>query len=166
MKINVIQLKKAVGSKQEFKFITSAETLFKGEEPPVWLHSKLNIYGEIVNNGRFLDVVGTIEAKADFQCTGCLEPFVEELKISFSDGFYEGDGNEFEMEYTYYNGDEVDITDLVRESILLAEPLKPICSKDCRGLCAECGINLNLETCSCTNESIDPRLSVLKQFLK
>ncbi|MGL5514994.1 MAG: YceD family protein, partial [Sporomusa sp.] len=65
----------------------------------------------------------------------------------------------------YFDGDEIDIIDLIRENILLAAPIKPVCSQSCRGLCPECGINLNIHTCSCISTKIDPRLAVLEKLL-
>ena len=48
--------------------------------------------------------------------------------------------------------EELDITDDVREEALLLLPMNLLCSPDCRGLCPQCGANLNRETCSCTAE--------------
>ena len=45
--------------------------------------------------------------------------------------------------------ESVDLTDDIRESIILAFPSYPICSESCKGLCAQCGANLNVETCHC-----------------
>lgn len=54
-----------------------------------------------------------------------------------------------DTEKYYYAGDEVDITPLVRDTILLAIPIKPLCTPDCRGLCPYCGKNLNEGDCKC-----------------
>jgi uncharacterized protein len=43
-------------------------------------------------------------------------------------------------------------------------PLNPLCREDCKGLCPQCGTNLNTETCDCAQEWEDPRLAALKQF--
>ncbi|MBE0566338.1 MAG: DUF177 domain-containing protein [Krumholzibacteria bacterium] len=52
---------------------------------------------------------------------------------------------------------EVDLTDALRESAVLAFPLAPVCRPDCRGLCPRCGIDRNTGTCDCADEDIDPR---------
>lgn len=59
---------------------------------------------------------------------------------------------------------QVDITDSVRQSLLLAVPFKKVCRQDCKGLCPTCGGNLNTEQCSCTNERTDPRWAGLKNI--
>jgi uncharacterized protein len=56
------------------------------------------------------------------------------------------------------------LEDVLREQVLLAVPLKAICREDCKGLCPQCGKNLNLETCSCDNAITDPRWGALKDL--
>jgi uncharacterized protein len=58
-----------------------------------------------------------------------------------------------------------DIDDLVREAIILALPLKPLCSEDCRGLCPICGTDLNRSQCNCVKKETDPRWDQLKGLL-
>ncbi len=53
---------------------------------------------------------------------------------------------------------EVDLTDDVREELLLAIPDYIHCTQDCKGLCPRCGVNLNDETCSCGNEDDAPEV--------
>jgi len=59
---------------------------------------------------------------------------------------------------------EVDITDSIRQSLLLAVPYKKTCREDCKGLCPTCGANLNKEQCTCVNEKSDPRWDALKNI--
>ena len=53
---------------------------------------------------------------------------------------------------------------LLRDDILLELPTKFLCKPDCKGLCSQCGQNLNLGDCGCNQRRIDPRLEVLQQF--
>ncbi|TLY38179.1 MAG: DUF177 domain-containing protein [Nitrospirae bacterium] len=57
------------------------------------------------------------------------------------------------------------VDDLVRQEALLAMPLTPQCREDCRGLCPQCGQDLNAESCAC-GPPPDPRLSVLLESLQ
>jgi uncharacterized protein len=58
---------------------------------------------------------------------------------------------------------ELDLTETVREAISLAEPLAPLCRPDCRGLCLECGADLNADPAHHHDvDAIDPRLAALK----
>src|SRR4030067_53970 len=61
-------------------------------------------------------------------------------------------------------GDELDLSDLVKEQIILNLPMKPLCNDSCKGICLQCGTDLNSFNCSCSERGIDPRLEVLKNF--
>jgi uncharacterized protein len=54
----------------------------------------------------------------------------------------------------------------MQEQCYLAVPMKPLCREDCRGLCSECGTNLNSASCACQQTWVDPRLAVLDQLRK
>jgi uncharacterized protein len=60
---------------------------------------------------------------------------------------------------------ELDITDDIRDTLLLAIPMKSLCSEECRGLCAGCGANLNEEPCRCAPPAADPRWGALRKLL-
>lgn len=60
-----------------------------------------------------------------------------------------------------YDGEHVDLEPLVREQLVLAVPYAPLCSEDCKGLCPQCGVDRNVETCSC-EKPLDPRFAALK----
>lgn len=167
MKINILQAKMSIGSRETFEFITSTEKIdLEGEGP--WVSNEIKVEGELINNGRVLKIKGVIHATAKYQCNYCLEDFITNMEIPFGDDFQDKSTEEIddEADLAYYNGDEIDIADLVRESMILAEPLKVVCSKSCLGLCPHCGINLNVSECSCSDNVIDPRLAILSKLLK
>jgi uncharacterized protein len=68
---------------------------------------------------------------------------------------------EADSEIGYYQGEGVLLEDVLKEQILLALPLKPLCKEDCRGLCVHCGKNRNAGDCGCTEERSDPRWAAL-----
>ena len=166
MKINVSQLKKNPGSTQAFSFKTSAGELGL-DQPEVW-NENMMVDGCVINKGMVYAVNGEIRASLNQCCSRCLEDMVTSLTIAFSEEYKEAvpeSGDALAQEINYFNGDEINITELVRENILLAEPIKPVCSVDCRGLCPECGGNLNTNTCGCNSVKVDPRLAVLEKLL-
>ena len=64
-----------------------------------------------------------------------------------------------------YENQQIDLTQSVRDGILLAVPVICLCKENCKGICSQCGKNLNQGFCKCTNESfVDPRLEALKVF--
>jgi len=115
---------------------------------------------------------GRLETSLELQCARCLEPVPQEVKRSFEllyrpqgvdAGQEELSVTEAEAEIGYYQGDGLLLEDALREQVLLALPLKVTCRPDCKGLCPQCGQNLNQEQCSCTREVEDPRWAALKQ---
>jgi len=69
-----------------------------------------------------------------------------------------------ELDYDYFEGDEIDLSDTIYEGIVLAYPMKSLCHEDCRGLCPSCGTNLNKKQCSCEKGKGDPRFRALRSF--
>ena len=72
---------------------------------------------------------------------------------------------EDDLTTAYYRDGALDLTELLREQFQLALPMKPLCSAACRGLCPECGTNLNRTECGCVSKWEDPRLAPLKGLL-
>ena len=73
---------------------------------------------------------------------------------------------EDDLTTAYYREGALDVVDLLREQFQLALPMKPLCAESCRGLCPECGANLNRADCGCDPKWVDPRLAPLKDLLK
>ena len=65
-------------------------------------------------------------------------------------------------EATVVMNDVLDITEIVETSVISTLPIQRVCKDDCKGLCQECGCNLNYETCSCNKEDVDIRFEALR----
>ena len=113
---------------------------------------------------------GTVRTELELACSRCLEPFRLPVDAAFDLRFHpasamssdEESGIEAEdLETSYYRDEQIDLNELMREQFYLALPMKPLCQEGCRGLCPQCGTNLNLGTCACTTEWTDPRLAPL-----
>ncbi|MBM4255750.1 MAG: DUF177 domain-containing protein [Deltaproteobacteria bacterium] len=114
---------------------------------------------------------GTLRSELVGQCGRCLEEYPLPLHREFSLMLSPNRDLEREQELTadelsasFYNEEEVDLSALVHEETLLALPSRPLCRDDCRGLCSQCGINLNVESCECRPVWKDPRLAVLSNL--
>jgi uncharacterized protein len=118
-------------------------------------------------------IAGDIETKVELVCARCLEPVVEEVSRTF-DLFYsplpkgvkpeEARLKEDDAEIGFFEGEGLFLADVLREQVLLALPMKVICRSDCRGLCPNCGANLNHEECRCETHATDPRLAPLARL--
>jgi DUF177 domain-containing protein len=103
-----------------------------------------------------------IEAQGSFECDRCLAPFLSRLAPSYRmyyviEGSTDRNIDPAELQIVSPSFSVIDLCEDVRQVVLLSVPLKLLCSEDCRGLCSQCGKNLNTGTCTCTNESVDSR---------
>ena len=114
---------------------------------------------------------GRLSTGIELQCARCLEPVRQEIKRDFEllyrplgadAGRDELSITDAEAEIGYYRGNGLLLEDVLREQVLLALPLKITCRPDCKGLCPQCGQNLNQEQCACSTEVEDPRWAALK----
>jgi uncharacterized protein len=110
-------------------------------------------------------LVGTVRTELELLCSRCLEPFRLPVDASFDLRFLpaahmatqeERELQEEDFEISYYRDDQIDLDELLREQFYLALPMKPLCSEACRGLCPQCGVNLNTGTCACEARWEDP----------
>ena len=112
---------------------------------------------------------GEVQGTATATCARCLTQFPLDIAKEFSLVLTPEQPLTGEIELapgdlaeSFYRGNEVDVTRLVYEQVLLALPTRPLCDEECRGLCSQCGANRNTTECSCTVETGDPRLAVLR----
>ena len=114
-------------------------------------------------------VEGTIEGALCIPCNRCLDPCLFPLSTHFRDveplpGEDEGDLVE-ETRIAEENGNLfLDLSGLLWEEFVLATPINPLCTPDCKGLCPQCGANRNRETCQCHEGAGDPRLVVFRSL--
>jgi uncharacterized protein len=77
------------------------------------------------------------------------------------------ENDKMDVVYLHPETDTINLTDDIRDYALLAIPMKSLCSENCKGLCPNCGANLNDGPCKCKEEKIDPRWEpLLKLKLK
>lgn len=118
-------------------------------------------------------ISGHLHTRLELVCSRCLEPVVEDLSRDF-DLFYRpvstiAKEEEVHLklddtEVGFFQGEGMFLADVLAEQVNLAIPMKVICRGDCRGLCPQCGVNLNSEECRCETHSTDPRLAPLARF--
>jgi len=107
-------------------------------------------------------ITGRIEGVLEVECHRCLQPFSfpldEEVDVYLVEEGRAGlDDDEKELEseelvYEFFDGEVIDVDQLVAEQIFLSLPVKVLCSEECRGICPRCGVNMNLEPCRCEPE--------------
>lgn len=119
------------------------------------------------------EVEGEIKTRVEFECSRCLTQAEKDLQIPFSAVFVvpknytdetEKKLSDDELDVSIFEGDKIDLKELVREQIGLNLPTKVFCKEECKGLCQKCGANKNLIDCKCEENEIDPRWKALEDF--
>lgn len=123
-----------------------------------------------------IEVRGRVATEVKVKCGRCLEefslPVSSEFELTCSDkkdeqAFQEGEEVELrqeDMDMVYYTGDHIDFREQVQEQVILALPSYAQCRDDCKGLCQQCGANLNQGPCGCSLETGHPAFAVLKNL--
>ena len=169
MIIDLIALR---GSPFEFEFSLAPEEIDL-ESNDAKLKSAVKIKGKLTKHIAQTDVQGVIRAELEIECTRCLQQIDREAEFAFEAAFVlsenfteakEAELNANDLDVSVFEGDKIDLTELVREQILLNLPEQVFCKEDCRGLCEKCGANRNLIDCSCKEKEIDPRWQGLREL--
>ena len=122
-----------------------------------------------VNKGdKNVYIASKTRAKIGFVCGSCLVDFTDVLEEEFSI-FYTSDiktvkYDDEQVVQLFKPGTPIDLTNGLKENLLLAIPMKIACSEDCKGLCLTCGMNLNEESCNCKRTVVDPRWADLEKL--
>ena len=119
-------------------------------------------------SGQDLFFDGSVQGTLSGQCVRCLESYAFPLDRSFSVVLQptprlgrEIELGQDELSASFYHGERIDVSALIHEQVMLALPSTPVCSEECRGLCSQCGINLNQDRCACQPGGKDSPLALL-----
>jgi uncharacterized protein len=88
-------------------------------------------------------VTGDVIAQIEGECSRCLAPLSFEMDVNFQELFEHPDDDNKNEDALLIEDDLLDLEPVVRDAVVLALPLAPLCSEDCLGLCTECGFELN-----------------------
>ena len=150
------------------------------DEEDVQLDEDLKLIGPLsghvrmrrVNQG--LLVNGWVDLTVQLECTRCLREFEQPMHVTFEERYYPtvdvvtgaplppiDEDEVFPIDEHH----QVDLTEAIRQHVLLDIPMVTLCKEDCAGLCSQCGHDLNLGPCECKPE-VDARLSILNTLLE
>jgi uncharacterized protein len=136
--------RQAGAAREETRTVPAPEALrVELAEVPAGTEVELSVRLEAVHEGVL--VTGTATAPVSGECARCLEPLTTSVEASFQELYhYDPSPPEVEEEedILLLEGDLLDLEPVLRDAVVLALPLSPLCSDDCAGLCAECGVRL------------------------
>ena len=128
--------------------------------------SDISVEGEYLYTGdNRISLKADVNARANTRCSRCLEPVAIPVSAEL-DALFDRQPDPEDPDLYSFEASTVELTDAVRDALLLELPLRILCAEDCKGLCPVCGINLNKGTCTCQEgaEVLNP-FSALKNIV-
>jgi uncharacterized protein len=147
---------------------------FAGRDHAFRVVSPVELAATVHKDDARFRLVGTVSATLELGCSRCLEPFTVPVHAAFdlrylphadNTGEDEREVEEDDLTAAFYRDDEIDLAQLIEEQFYLVLPMKPLCRPDCQGICPQCGVNRNLESCDCQTRWEDPRMAGLKALI-
>lgn len=172
MRFNVAQLlKSAAGASREYDLDEDITGIDKDLDVVKPLRGKV----KFLRTGDGILVTGHLQTEVSLHCGRCLAPVAVPVAIDLEEQFRPSidlvtgqtvPAESDEEEATRTDARHIlDLTEVVRQNLLLNVPMSALCSAECRGICPECGENLNEGSCKCQREEGDPRLAALRDLL-
>ena len=166
MQINVSQLfKEPIGSTRQYEINETIDVSGGSHE----IQGKI----KLVRTDRGILVKGTLQTVIEVTCGRCLSFFNCPLTLNIEEEYFpttdvvSGVSLPLPEEPSYFTIDEyyvLDLTEAIRQYMMLAIPIKPLCREDCAGICLTCGHNLNQGPCGCLPQEADSRWSELNRL--
>jgi uncharacterized protein len=146
--------------------------VYLGRFPSVDFKFETPLHGEakIRKMGKSYLVQGSLQTLLRFRCARCLKEFTYLFSSNFDLALHplretsfeeEIELGEEDMKSNFIEGGEIHLSEIACEQIFLEVPYQPLCQEDCRGLCPQCGRDLNLSRCDCVKEDWGTGFSAL-----
>ncbi len=167
-----IELASLEGTDGRFAHTYEPGELIPGDER-IRLSEPPAISGHIRKVERKAKLDGRIVARAQLECDRCLKlievPVDTDFNVEYvtTEQYLASEAAELaeeDMELSVFDGEVIDIDELVNEQLVLTVPARAICDESCKGLCPVCGANRNIAGCDCEVDETDPRWASLKNF--
>ncbi|MGL5379803.1 YceD family protein [Clostridium sp.] len=162
----IIQFSDLISYKQRKKEINVTYDLaplyFDGEK--IQAVEAVTVKGELLSREGILVLQASIKTKLELVCSRCQEAFIYPIDIDIEERFTNNKDLLTNEEIMFVEGDSFDITEIVENIIISTLPIKRLCVDSCKGLCHQCGKNLNVDTCQCATNDVDLRLAELRKL--
>ena len=126
------------------------------------------VQGQLQSVGDGVLVMADVSTQRDYQCSRCLKLDSEDVEIAIQELFvYPERNQEYQGEdVSYISDDSINLEESIRDALILDQPLSPVCTPDCLGLCPTCGADLNAEPEHNHDDNIDTRWLTLSEWGK
>jgi uncharacterized protein len=174
LKIRVDDLKdKSIELLSEEPLMLYSTLLALQEAGECRFQAPLRIHLNVAREYDHIRVNGRVETSIHLDCSRCLGEYQVNIDSPFTifymrdEGMHQDEDVELAEEdliSATYEGDEIDFTTEITEQVILAIPFKPLCREDCKGLCSNCGAELNISNCSCNQDNMNLKFNALRNL--
>jgi uncharacterized protein len=168
MRINISDIVKIDGASLNVNFNEVMDSLQNLIGDEFVFGNPVIFEGKISNTSGVLKLEGNLKTEYTVKCYRCLKDINSKLDTTIKENLVDAEKVEKDTDIeTYtYEGNFIEIDRILIDNIVLNLPMKQVCTKDCKGICPKCGVDLNLEQCECKEDEADPRMEILKNFFK
>jgi uncharacterized protein len=130
-------------------------------------HDDIRLEGVITNIGSTLELKANVTGSFQALCARCVKELTRQFDIDFTEILANRSADNAGRDaVVLFEGNTVDVSDIAQDNILVNLPSKYLCDENCKGLCPVCGADLNVASCDCESERVDPRMAGLKKLLE
>lgn len=162
MKVCADTAYKAFGKAVSFEFKRRMEPI-KFSGMLVHMTEPVVVQGVYKEESSDIQVQGKLKTVVLRNCDRCTNDFESSVELEFCEIFYKGEHDEDREGYAF-QGDWIDLTEMIESLIVMSLPIQSLCKADCQGLCSICGCDLNISKCDC--QTVQPEGSVHSEFSK
>lgn len=164
MKINIASVLRNDGASKAFSGNVELGTFdFMGST--LAFEKPLDVVGRVYNIGGTLEISAQITGEYKTTCSRCGEDVTEKLEAELFESV-DNDFSDIDEECIVVSGNVIDISGSIEACIFNSIPMQFLCREDCKGLCPECGIDLNKNKCNCEETVYDPRFAIFRKLSK
>lgn len=161
MQISLEQIFNIEGKEENFDYSFTPDYSLSDD---FTLSSPVKFKGTVKNTAGIVTLSGQAAFTANVICSRCAEEFLKSFSVNVEHTLVSELQNEDSDEFYLVEDKVLDLDALICEDIILSLPFVFLCKEDCKGICSQCGKNLNEGECSC-KKAVDPRMAALLELL-
>jgi uncharacterized protein len=169
MRLDVSDIVRIDGASLNFMYNEKLEGLDTEYEGYIF-DKPVSFDGQVTNVDGILKLTGRLKLQYSVKCSRCLKILDKEMSAEIKEDILSSKVETSKVvtsiEAYTYEGNYLEIDKILKDNVILNLPMKQVCKESCRGLCPKCGVDLNYESCSCSEEEINPHMEILKKLLE